>query len=193
VPSGDRGEAALYFKRTDEERLGQADGARPSRCGLRQDLVRKGFERAKLFDWRKTARKDPRRLRNRRRGQASACLGAAESNIIPLMRVSVIFANYNYAKYLGEALESVFAQISRGTLQVIVVGRRLHGDNGRRGGRYSNRLKSSIRANQGQGAAFNTASRKPRATYLPAGLGHAWNRRALKNQRERRHRHGPAL
>ena len=51
------GEAALYFNGTDEEDLARQMERALSDAALRQDLVRKGFERAKLFDWRETARK----------------------------------------------------------------------------------------------------------------------------------------
>ena len=73
------------------------------------------------------------------------------------MRVSVIIATYNYGKYLGEALESVFAQDFPGNLvEVIVVDDGSTDDTAAVAARYSNRIKYLYQANQGQGAAFNT-------------------------------------
>ena len=50
------GDAALYFNGTDEAELaGQMERAL-SDAALRKELIQKGLERSKLFDWRETAR-----------------------------------------------------------------------------------------------------------------------------------------
>ncbi len=76
------------------------------------------------------------------------------------MKVSVIISNYNYARYLTTAIESVIAQ-SYQDFEIIVV------DDGSKDNsqeiivrlqeKYPDRIKAIFQENQGQGGAFNTA------------------------------------
>ncbi|NMG06416.1 glycosyltransferase [Brasilonema sp. UFV-L1] len=75
------------------------------------------------------------------------------------MKVSIIISNYNYARYLPSAIESVIAQTYKNT-EIIVV------DDGSKDDscqvllqlsqKYPNKIKAIFQVNQGQGAAFNT-------------------------------------
>ncbi|GAB1544298.1 hypothetical protein NUACC21_69740 [Scytonema sp. NUACC21] len=75
------------------------------------------------------------------------------------MKVSVIISNYNYARYLAAAIESVLTQTYNNT-EIIVV------DDGSKDDsrevitqlaqKHPNKIKAIFQENQGQGAAFNT-------------------------------------
>ncbi|MGH8001843.1 MAG: glycosyltransferase family 2 protein [Brasilonema sp.] len=75
------------------------------------------------------------------------------------MKASIIISNYNYARYLPSAIESVIAQTYKNT-EIIVV------DDGSKDDscqvilqlsqKYPNKIKAVFQVNQGQGAAFNT-------------------------------------
>lgn len=75
------------------------------------------------------------------------------------MKVSIIIANYNYAKYLPTAVESVIDQTYTNT-EIIIV------DDGSKDNspevilqlaqKHPGKIKAIFQENQGQGAAFNT-------------------------------------
>ncbi len=75
------------------------------------------------------------------------------------MKVSIIISNYNYARYLNAAIESVIAQNYQ-KFEIIVV------DDGSKDNsrevvlklqeKYPNKIKAIFQENQGQGGAFNT-------------------------------------
>ncbi|KYC35921.1 glycosyl transferase [Scytonema hofmannii PCC 7110] len=75
------------------------------------------------------------------------------------MKVSIIISNYNYAKYLPAAVESVITQTHKNT-EIIIV------DDGSKDNspevilqlaqKYPGKIKAIFQENQGQGAAFNT-------------------------------------
>src|SRR5262245_52217885 len=68
--------------------------------------------------------------------------------------VSIVINNYNYGRFLGDAIESALAQTARG-VEVIVV------DDGSTDNSvdviaaYGNRIVSVIKENGGQGSAYN--------------------------------------
>jgi glycosyltransferase involved in cell wall biosynthesis len=72
--------------------------------------------------------------------------------------VSVIVGNYNYAAYVGEAIESVLAQ-THPRVEVIVV------DDGSTDGsravieRYGDRVRALFKPNAGQGSVYNAGFR----------------------------------
>lgn len=70
------------------------------------------------------------------------------------MRVSIVIDNYNYCQFVAQAIESSLAQ-THGNVEVIVV------DDGSTDGsvdvinRYADRIKVIVKANGGQGSAYN--------------------------------------
>ncbi len=78
---------------------------------------------------------------------------------------SIIISNYNYARYLGVAIDSALNQTYRQT-EVIVV------DDGSRDhsaeviASYGSRIKSIIKENGGQGSAFNAGFRLSRGEFI---------------------------
>lgn len=75
-----------------------------------------------------------------------------ENTALPL--VSVIIGNYNYGRFIAEAIESVFAQTYR-NFELIVVDDGSYDDSRAIIQSYENQLTAIFQENGGQGAAFN--------------------------------------
>ncbi len=70
-------------------------------------------------------------------------------------KVSVIIANYNYARYLPAAIDSVLAQTVKGRVEIIVVDDGSTDDSKKILERYAGKVEAVFQANQGYAAAFN--------------------------------------
>ncbi len=70
-------------------------------------------------------------------------------------RVSVVIDNYNYGRYLGEAVESVLAQDFAGGIECIVVDDGSTDESRRVISGFGERVRAILQENQGQASAFN--------------------------------------
>jgi glycosyltransferase involved in cell wall biosynthesis len=82
---------------------------------------------------------------------ASARIG---EDLGPNLRVSVIINNYNYGRFLGEAIDSVLSQ-DYSPYELIVVDDGSTDDSREVIGRYGKRIVSVLKPNGGQGSAIN--------------------------------------
>jgi glycosyltransferase involved in cell wall biosynthesis len=79
--------------------------------------------------------------------------------------VSIVIDNYNYARYLGAAIDSALAQTWR-PLEVIVVDDGSTDDSWAVASRYGERIRAIRQANGGQGAAYNTGFAASRGEWV---------------------------
>lgn len=75
--------------------------------------------------------------------------------------VSIIIDNYNYARYVGDAIESALAQTYR-NIEVVVVDDGSTDDSREVIDKYSERVKRVYKKNGGQGSAFNAGFHESR-------------------------------
>jgi glycosyltransferase involved in cell wall biosynthesis len=96
--------------------------------------------------------------------------------------VSIIIDNYNYERFVGEAIDSALAQ-TYGNIEVIVVDDGSTDDSRRVIAGYGERIKTIFKRNGGQGSAFNAGYRLSRGSivsfldsddvHLPDAIGKA--------------------
>jgi hypothetical protein len=82
----------------------------------------------------------------------------AELPALPGPRVSVVIVNYNYAAFVGEAIESALQQ-DTAAWEIIVVDDGSTDDSRQVIGRYAERVQAICQDNAGQCAAYNTGMR----------------------------------
>ena len=81
------------------------------------------------------------------------------------MLVSIVINNYNYARYLGDAIDSALAQTWH-PLEVIVVDDGSTDDSWSVIQRYGERVRAMRQPNGGQGAAYNAGFAASRGEWV---------------------------
>ena len=80
--------------------------------------------------------------------------------------VSVVIDNYNYGRYLGQAIESVLSQDFTGRLEIVVVDDGSTDDSRRVIASFGDRIRHVFQDNQGQATAFNAGFKETLGQFI---------------------------